>query len=342
MSPSLRSPCPSCPSFPPALLPSFHTAPPSLLPSFPPASSVLLLSCPSFPSALLFLLPLLPSFPPALLPSVLPAPPALPALLPSCLTAPPPLLPSWTSFPPALLLGLVLIFKDKYVVDTIHMEAPVSAMLFGRFGREDNTFILVMKGGGLHIKILRRKARFAADDSSGLGPAAATRLNVPKKTKLFVDQTMRERENSIQMHRVFQHDLYKLRLNTARQYVRALETSSNPVSITQTEPLKLSAQVLGLGPTFKIKVELQNTSASSPSLGLMVVFHADHHVYNVQNSVIQVPMLVPGVAHVVETLVNNVSELGVADTVKVLVVKENSTRPVLTALISMPVADTVS
>ena len=56
----------------------------------------------------------------------------------------------------------------------------------------------------------------------------------------------------------------------------------------------------------------------------------------------QVPMLVPGVAHVVETLVNSVSELGVADTVRVLVVKGNSTRPVLTALISMPVADTVA
>ena len=45
------------------------------------------------------------------------------------------------------------------------------------------------------------------------------------------------------MHRVFQHDLYKLRLTTARQYVRALETSSNPISVTQDEPLKLSAQV---------------------------------------------------------------------------------------------------
>ena len=46
------------------------------------------------------------------------------------------------------------------------------------------------------------------------------------------------------MHRVFQHDLYKLRLNTARLYVRALETSSNPVTISQNEPLKLSAQVI--------------------------------------------------------------------------------------------------
>ena len=53
-------------------------------------------------------------------------------------------------------------------------------------------------------------------------------------------------------------------------------------------------------------------------------------------------MLVPGVAHIVETLVNSVSELGVADTVRVLVLNDKSTRPILSALINMPVADTVT
>ena len=69
------------------------------------------------------------------------------------------------------------------------------------------------------------------------------KLNVPKKTKLFVDQTLRERENSVLMHRVFQHDLYLLRLNTARAFIGALNTSSNPVSDDIQEPIKLSAQV---------------------------------------------------------------------------------------------------
>ena len=45
------------------------------------------------------------------------------------------------------------------------------------------------------------------------------------------------------MHRVFQHDLYQLRLNTARAYVSALQTVAVPVSADPEEPLKLSAQV---------------------------------------------------------------------------------------------------
>ncbi len=43
--------------------------------------------------------------------------------------------------------------------------------------------------------------------------------------------------------RVFQHDLYQLRLNTARSYVAALETSASPVSSDPEEPLKLTVQV---------------------------------------------------------------------------------------------------
>lgn len=46
------------------------------------------------------------------------------------------------------------------------------------------------------------------------------------------------------MHRAFQHDLYRLRLTTARAYVNALTSSQNPVSYGAIDPLKLSAQVL--------------------------------------------------------------------------------------------------
>ena len=45
------------------------------------------------------------------------------------------------------------------------------------------------------------------------------------------------------MHRQFQHDLYRLRLNTARSYVKALEHSMTPISSNPSEPLKLAAQV---------------------------------------------------------------------------------------------------
>ena len=54
-----------------------------------------------------------------------------------------------------------------------------------------------MTGGGLVVKILKRTAILDDKDMVTAGPPAAQalKLDVPKKTKLFVDQTIREREN---------------------------------------------------------------------------------------------------------------------------------------------------
>lgn len=50
-------------------------------------------------------------------------------------------------------------------------------------------------GGGLIIKILKRTAVFVEGGGEvGPPPAQATKLNVPRKTRLYVDQTLRERE----------------------------------------------------------------------------------------------------------------------------------------------------
>jgi hypothetical protein len=49
-----------------------------------------------------------------------------------------------------------------------------------------------------------------------------TIVQVPKKTRLYVEQTQREREQAADMHRIFQRDLARLRLTTARAYVKIL------------------------------------------------------------------------------------------------------------------------
>ena len=64
-----------------------------------------------------------------------------------------------------------------------------------------NLVVFLISGGGLIIKILKRSAQFEEKDLSGGPPAAQNiKLNVPKKTKLFVDQTLRERENAVSMY----------------------------------------------------------------------------------------------------------------------------------------------
>ncbi|XP_033734846.1 Bardet-Biedl syndrome 1 protein homolog isoform X2 [Pecten maximus] len=236
----------------------------------------------------------------------------------------------------------VHIYKEKYLVNVISTDDVVTGLKFGRFGREDGTLVMTTRGGGLVLKILRRNATFEEKDISAGPPVAQnTRLNVPKKTKLFVDQTMRERDNAVTMHRTFQRDLYLLRLNTAREYVKSLENSMNPVSADPTEPLKLNAQVQGIGPTFKLTVNLQNTSLSHPSTNLLITFQYDDRLYTLKKSLIEVPMLVPGLSYAFETFVECLNDKGVSDNLKVFVLKEGKSIPIITGVISMPVSESL-
>ncbi|XP_030424498.1 Bardet-Biedl syndrome 1 protein isoform X3 [Gopherus evgoodei] len=199
----------------------------------------------------------------------------------------------------AVMVGLanqvVHMYRDKNLVDVIRTQDVVTSICFGRYGREDNTLIMTTKGGGLIIKILKRTAVFEEKDTS-LGPpvAQSIRLSVPKKTRLYVDQTLRERENAVAMHRVFQMDLYRLRLMAARAYVKALESSLAPVTSTLQEPLKMNAVA---------------------------------------------PMLIPGLNYPIETFVECLSDKGISDVIKVFVLREGQSIPLLTAHINMPVSE---
>ncbi|XP_022090954.1 Bardet-Biedl syndrome 1 protein-like isoform X2 [Acanthaster planci] len=236
----------------------------------------------------------------------------------------------------------VHFYREKYLINTIKCGDVITGLQYGRFGREDCTLALTTRHGGLLIKILKRNAMFEDKDLvRGPPPAQMQKLNVPKKTKVFVDQTMRERENGIAMHRMFQHDLYRLRLNTARSFVNSLDTSLTPVSSNPAEPLKLSAQIQGIGPTFKLTVNLQNTSINCPSMQLLITFLYDEKLYSLQKTLIEVPMLVPGLNYSFETLVECLSDKGISDVIKVFVLREGQSVPIITAVISMPVSETM-
>ncbi|XP_033061587.1 Bardet-Biedl syndrome 1 protein isoform X3 [Trachypithecus francoisi] len=233
--------------------------------------------------------------------------------------------------------GEVRIYRDKALLNVIHTPDAVTSLCFGRYGREDNTLIMTTRGGGLIIKILKRTAVFVEGGGEvGPPPAQAMKLNVPRKTRLYVDQTLREREAGTAMHRAFQTDLYLLRLRAARAYLQALESSLSPVSATAREPLKLHAVVQGLGPTFKLTLHLQNTSTARPVLGLLVCCLYNEALYFLPRAFFKVPLLVPGLNYPLETFVESLSNKGISDIIKVLVLREGQSAPLLSAHVNMP------
>jgi len=245
----------------------------------------------------------------------------------------------------ATVIGLedktVCVYKDKFLVNQFSSPDVISAIQFGRFGREEGSLIMVTKGGGLLVKILKRTATFDDKDIIQAGPPSgqALKLDVPKKTKLFVDQTIREREHGTMMHRQFMHDLQRLRLNATKSYAESLMRSENPISDSVTEPLKLNVVVNGIGPIFKLNINVQNRSESESVINMFISFNYDSSLYNIRRKFIQCPMLIPGVTYTFETLVDCLSEKGISDVIKVFVLKKDKSIPLITASISMPVSE---
>jgi Bardet-Biedl syndrome 1 protein len=130
----------------------------------------------------------------------------------------------------ALASGEIRLYRGIQVIHSFFVQKPVIAMRFGPYGREENSLIVIHGRGSLMIKIWRRTADVdAAINVIGAPPEQDIPLQVPKKTKLYVEQTERERNFAPEMHRTFQRDLSRLRLETARAYVKTL-TDVNIVS----------------------------------------------------------------------------------------------------------------
>lgn len=70
---------------------------------------------------------------------------------------------------------------------------------------------------------------------------------IPKKTKLYVEQTKREKLQAGEIHRAFQKDLCRLRLHAARTYVATLTDNRQGVSaVGGAASLRLHARCQGL------------------------------------------------------------------------------------------------
>ncbi|CAF0801946.1 unnamed protein product [Didymodactylos carnosus] len=136
------------------------------------------------------------------------------------------------------------LYKDKFLVDVIQVDDVVHAMRFGRFGREDGTLIMITKNGGLIVKILKRTATFEDTDVLHGPPKEQNmKIDVPKRTKLYVDQTLREKELAETMYRVFQQDLIRLKFLAGKEFLKSIQSGLTPVAKTKTETIRINAEI---------------------------------------------------------------------------------------------------
>ncbi|CAM9358955.1 unnamed protein product, partial [Choristocarpus tenellus] len=147
----------------------------------------------------------------------------------------------------ALSNGDIKLYNDKNLIHTLKTGEAVQAMRVGSFAREESTLVVVSTSGKLSIFMLNRKADMKGTSGDNTLPAEQDiPLMMPKKTKLFVEQAQRERNQAGDIHRAFQRDLCRLRLLAARSYVKAITCGNSGISPVGTAALRLHAECRGL------------------------------------------------------------------------------------------------
>ncbi|XP_055384123.1 Bardet-Biedl syndrome 1 protein homolog [Condylostylus longicornis] len=255
----------------------------------------------------------------------------------------------------ALKGGLVQLYSQRMVVDEFRLENTVQAMIFGHLGQEEHCLSLVLEDGSLLVKILKRTANFeAADVLSGsktnLSDTSLTKnpkLDIPKKSSIFVEQTIREKENAKAMYGNFQVELWRLRLTAAKATVEAISTSESTISgDSKHAPIKLAAEICGVGPQFRLFLTIENMSTTKPATFLTVLLHADKNHYQLPKAVANLPTLIPGIPMKIDFEVNAVldpidhlppSDLTVEKAiVRIFILKKGNTKPLIAAVVTMP------
>lgn len=141
------------------------------------------------------------------------------------------------------------------------------------------------------------------------------------------------------MHRLFQKDLCKLRLKTAQNYIALLNEGHAPMSYAQGSKLRLNATTEGIGPLFKIKLELQNLSKKT-MVGVRIMLSYDPDIYKINSSGYHKQMtLIPTLTYPQEILVENIDENGAADLIRVFVYNSETSVPLITANLNMPLSE---
>ncbi|CAM9926261.1 unnamed protein product [Ectocarpus sp. 6 AP-2014] len=247
----------------------------------------------------------------------------------------------------ALADGNVRLYDaEKNLLHTLKTQEPIAALRFGPYAREDGALAVVSVTGKLTIFMLNRKADLRKPKTfgaatAGYPPEQDIPLKVPKKTKLYVEQTQRAKLQAGEIHRAFQKDLCLLRLTAARAYVKTITDGRQGVSaVGAAASLRLHAQCQGLGPNFKIKLELQNQGDRALT-NLPVAFTYDRDIYAMEKGQFMVSALIPGVSSRHEIAITNIDEGGAAGSVRILVLSPSGPSPLVSAVVNMPLSELI-
>mmetsp|Transcript_27485 Transcript_27485/g.59786 ORF Transcript_27485/g.59786 Transcript_27485/m.59786 type:complete len:179 (+) Transcript_27485:829-1365(+) len=134
-------------------------------------------------------------------------------------------------------------------------------------------------------------------------------------------------------------DLTKMSTSAAWiTYVNLLGTGHGPMSSSGGAQVRINAQVLGMGPQFKILVRIQNAGSTSLN-DVPVHCTTNPNLYRIPKPCFFLPILVPQQVYLLEVPVACINENGGTASVRIFLASQHSHVPLISAVVQMPISE---
>jgi hypothetical protein len=140
------------------------------------------------------------------------------------------------------------------------------------------------------------------------------------------------------MHQIFQNDLCKLRYKTLSTYVKMLKIGNAPQNYNSVSKIKLTSNLQGLGPNFRLNLSIDNTG-EEPIVGCDLLIEYDKQIHYFQKETIQLGLIMPNVPISHSLAFKNISDTGTCGILKIIIIDKANNVPMITSSLKVPISE---
>lgn len=140
------------------------------------------------------------------------------------------------------------------------------------------------------------------------------------------------------MYNTFQSDLSKLKYKTLDTYAKLIVKGHAPNNYATVSKLKLNVSLQGLGPNFRLQITVDN-SGEEVINDVDLIIDFDKNIFDFPIENIQLGLVMPNIPMKYYLKFKNISENGVSDNVKIMIVEKTNTSPLIVNKIKIPVSE---
>lgn len=237
----------------------------------------------------------------------------------------------------ALVNNEVRLYNGKSLLWCYNANAIVTGLYFGKYGRAENSLIIIKKNKSLEIKILDRNADFEPNikfDNKCDNDVDQKLKFLNEENNILKEQKQRELEKGPEIYFAYQKQIQKLKLRMAKTFLKVRDDGLGNMSTGLNLQITIHVNVKGLGPNFKILIELINNEKKALN-NITICFQYNCKIYKLIPNKLHMPMMVPDIKYIFSVKANCLQIENSFQNIGIFLIHSMMSRPIVSALVKL-------